>query len=80
MKMEPWLSLQMGMAVKYILASLKRDLNQSACRQQSERAMYSASVEDSATVFCNREVQEIAPPASLKKNSVYEWHDEGFKA
>ena len=42
----------------------------STWRLQSESAMYSASVEESAIVFCALDVHEIAPPASFRKNPV----------
>ena len=41
--------------------------NDDTWQLQSESAMYSASVLDSATVFCTLEVQEMSPFAILTK-------------
>ena len=43
-------------------------------RLQSESAMYSASVEDKATVFCAFVVHDIRPPANLIKKPEVDHH------
>ena len=66
-KIEPWLSPQIGIGLRLHPSSPIRVWIQTTWRLQSESAMYSASVEDKATVFCAFVVYDIRPPASLMK-------------
>src|SRR5277367_1549765 len=70
MKMEPWLSPLTWMGPTLIPSSFKRDFIQTACRLQSDKAIYSASVLDKATVFCARDCHEKMAPAIIKKKPV----------
>ena len=66
-KMDPWLSPLMGISPTFIPSSDKRVLIHLACLQQSHKAIYSASVDDKAMVFCAWDCQEIeAPVIGLK--------------
>ena len=58
MKIEPWLSPQIGTVGMLMPNSLSRDCIHTACRLQSDKAIYSASVDDKATVFCAWDFQE----------------------
>ena len=51
MKREPWLSPATCMGGTLIPSSERRDLIQTACRLQSDKAIYSALVLDKAMVF-----------------------------
>jgi len=42
--------------------------------------MYSASVDERAIVFCVRDVQAMRPPASFRKNPVWDRHPSGLLA
>ena len=66
-KMDPWLSPLIGTGPTFIPSSDKRVLIHLACLQQSHKAIYSASVDDKAMVFCARDCQEIEAPANWKK-------------
>ena len=50
----------------------RRDLIQTTCRLQSDKAIYSASVLDKATVFCARDCHANEAPASWKKYPVWD--------
>jgi len=67
MKIEPWLSPQIGIGLRLYPSSPIRVCIQTTWRLQSESAMYSASVEDKATVFCAFVVHDTRPPANLMK-------------
>ena len=51
MKIDPWLSPQMGIAFRLKPISCKSVLTYTTWWLQSDSAIYSASVEDNATVF-----------------------------
>jgi hypothetical protein len=51
MKIDPWLSLQIGTGPTLSPSSQRTLHNQAACQPVSDSAMYSASVEDKAIVF-----------------------------
>ena len=72
MKIELWLSLLICMGRTLIPSSDKRDFIQTACRLQSDNAIYLASVLDSATVFCARDCHAKAAPAIIKKKPVWD--------
>ena len=72
MKREPWLSPATCMGGTLILSSDRRDLIQTACRLQSDKAIYSASVLDKATVFCAQDCHENEAPANWKKYPVWD--------
>src|SRR5712691_555422 len=73
MNIEPWLSPWMGTGLLNLKPSSPiRARSHVTWRLQSESAMYSASVDDSATVFCAFEVQLVRPPAILTKYPVWE--------
>jgi len=52
MKIEPWLSLNNRMGASSMPSSENRFLTQTSWQLVSDKDMYSASVEESATVFC----------------------------
>jgi hypothetical protein len=56
-KMAPWLSLQSGIGMELSPSLLKSILTHTNCLLASESDIYSASVEDSTTVFCALEFQ-----------------------
>ena len=58
------------MGPTFIPSSDKRVLIHLACLQQSHKAIYSASVDDKAMVFCAQDCQEIEAPANWKKQPV----------
>src|SRR5271170_6147 len=60
----------MCMGPTSIPSSDNRVFIQTACRLQSDNAMYSASVLDRATVFCACDCQETTALASWKKKLV----------
>src|SRR6266436_5880168 len=71
MKIDPWLSPSIGIGCLNMMPSSPiRVCIQTTWRLQSESAIYSASVEESATVFCARDVQLMRPFASLTKYPV----------
>jgi hypothetical protein len=55
--MAPWLSLQSGIGVESNPSLLNSVLTHTNCLLTLESNIYSASVEDSATVFCALEFQ-----------------------
>src|SRR5258708_36809958 len=61
----PWLSPHKAISLISKFSSLNNDSIQTICLVESLRHMYSASVEDNATVFCFLETQLTAPPASF---------------
>src|SRR5258708_9770920 len=61
----PWLSPHKAISLISKFNSLNNDSIQTICLVVSLRHIYSASVEDNATVFCFRETQLTAPPASF---------------
>ena len=62
-----WLSQRRGVGVVRGAVSSKSKLrSQTASREESEAAMYSASVVESATIGCFAERQLIAPPLKRK--------------
>jgi hypothetical protein len=63
--MDPWLSPQSGIGVSLYPISLSKVRNHDACREQSLRAIYSASVDDNAIPFWACEVHDMAPSANL---------------
>src|SRR6201999_162747 len=65
MKIDPWLSPHITVSVSIIPISDNNDCSQVICRHVSDSAMYSASVDDNATVFCARDCQHIIVFASL---------------
>ena len=67
MNMDPWLSPQTGIGTIGMSNSDSKVFNQLACLAQSDKAMYSASVEDSATVFCACDRHLKIPLANWKK-------------
>ena len=74
MKIEPWLSLQIGMVLMSIPSSCSRDVTHMACQPVSDKAIYSASVEDRAMVFWARDCHVKMLPANLEKLPVINWH------
>ena len=72
MKREPWLSPATCMGGTLIPSSERRDLIQTTCRLQSDKAIYSASVLDKAMVFCARDCHENKALANWKKYSVWD--------
>ena len=74
MKIEPWLSPQIGTVLMSIPNSHSRDVIHTACQPVSDKAIYSASVEDRAMVFwaCDCHVKMLL--ANLKKLPVIDWH------
>src|ERR1700684_3626548 len=58
------------MLLSHIPISESKAFIQIACLEQSEIAIYSASMEESATVFWACDRQEMTPPANLKKKPV----------
>ena len=67
MRIEPWLSLQIGTVLMSIPNSCSRDVIHTACQPVSDKATYSASVEDRAIVFWAHDCHVKMPPANLKK-------------
>jgi hypothetical protein len=68
MKMEPWLSPNNSMGDhKGNPISINKLRIQAHCREQLLIDMYSASVDDRATIFWVWEVQVTTPSASFKK-------------
>src|SRR5258707_1895522 len=61
----PWLSPHKAISLISKFSSLNNDSMHTICLVVSLRHMYSASVEDNATVFCFLETQLTAPPASF---------------
>jgi len=57
MKIDPWLSPQIGIALCVIPSSRNNDFIHTACQLVSDSAIYSASVDDKATVFCTWDFQ-----------------------
>ena len=73
LKIAPWLSSHSGIApFMGIPSSLKKECIHTSCLQVSDRDMYSASVKESAIVFCALLFQEIAVPLSNTRYSVME--------
>ena len=54
--------------------SFSRDCIHTACRLQLDKAIYSALVDDKATVFCARDCHEKMQLANLKKYLVVDLH------
>src|ERR1700735_410578 len=71
-KIEPWLSPQIGTGWSSYPNSPRIVCTQTTCLLQSDSAMYSASVDERAIVFWAQDVQEMGPPANLRKNPVWE--------
>ena len=71
----PWLSPQSGIVLTGIPNSFKKEHIQISCLHVSERDMYSASVEESAIVFCALLFQKIAVPLSNTKFPVVDRQD-----
>ena len=67
MKIEPWLSLQIGTVSMSIPSSCSRDVIHMACLTVSDKAIYSASVEDRAMVFWAHDCHVKMLLANLKK-------------
>ena len=72
MKREPWLSPAMCVGGTLIPSSERRDLIQTTCRLQSDKAIYSALVLDKATVFCAWDCHENEALANWKKYPVWD--------
>ena len=70
MKREPWLSPATCMGGTLIPSLDRRDLIQTACRLQSDKAIY--SVLDKATVFCAQDCHENEALANWKKYPVWD--------
>jgi len=66
-KMEPWLSPLTGIGARLYLSSVTSDQIQKSCFEASDIAIYSASVDDVAIVFCCREDQTMGADVSWKK-------------
>lgn len=61
-------------------SSVRSERIHTTCQEQSDRAMYSASVDESVTVFCLRLNQEMGPWANLIKYPVIDRHMIGSDA
>ena len=66
-EINPMLSPLMGTVPKGKPNSSKRDFIHMICRHMSDSAMYSASVDERATVFCNQDCQHTMPLAKSAK-------------
>jgi len=67
MKMDPMLSPLMGTVPKGKPNSSKRDFIHFTCQHVSDKAMYSASVDERVTIFCNQDCQHMMPLAKSTK-------------
>ena len=67
------------MGAKSFPSSVNKDFIQTVCRQVSDRAIYLASVDERATVFCRCDTQKTVPAASFIKYSVVDCHLMGSK-
>lgn len=74
MKIESWLSLQIGTVLIIIPISASRYFIHIACQLVSDKTIYSASVDDKATVFCAWDCHVKILVANLKKLPVMEQH------
>ena len=72
-KIEPWLSPHTGIGWRLYPSSPSSCHNHLACLLQSDREMYSASIEEWATHSCLQECQLKVQVASLKNQPVWEW-------
>ena len=72
MKREPWLSPATCMGGTLVPSLDRRDLIQTTCQLQSDKAIYLASVLDKATVFCAWDCHENEAPANWKKFPVWD--------
>ena len=66
MKIEPWLSPQIGTVFMSIPSSHSRDVIHTACLPVSDKAIYPASVEDRVMVFWACDCHAKIPPVNLK--------------
>ena len=66
-KLRVHITAQIGVGLSGRPSSVMIVFIQLAWREQSDNAIYSASVEDSAIVFCARDCQLIIPLANLNK-------------
>jgi len=72
-KMEPMLSPLMGTVLKGKPHSSNRDFIHMICQHVSDNAIYSASVDEKATVFCNQDCQHTMPLAKSTTYPVVDW-------